>query len=60
MAREKDGLRTVIEDIVENTGKRVLGVNDIKKFLHIGHNKAIEYLDGNKTITVYQLAMKLI
>lgn len=60
MAREKEYFREAVADIVEATGKRILGVNDIMKYLRIGHNKAVEYLDGEKTITVYQLAKKLI
>jgi hypothetical protein len=60
MAREKEFFRETVADIVENTGKRILGVNDIKKYLKIGHSKAVKYLDGNKTITAYQFAQKLI
>ena len=60
MGREKPNYRDVVEDIITRTGKMVLGVYDIKRYLKIGHNKAIEYLDGEKTITVYQFANKLI
>lgn len=60
MAREKEYFRDVVADIIERTGKTLLGVNDIKKYLKIGHTKAIGYLDGKKTITVYQFAQKLI
>lgn len=60
MAREKEFFRDVVADIKENTGKTILGVNDIRKYLKIGHNKAIEYLDGKKTITVFQFAQKLL
>lgn len=60
MAREKEFFRDVVADVVEATGKRILGVNDIKKYLHIGHNKAIQYLDGEKTITVHRFAQKLV
>ena len=60
MAREKEFFRDIVADIFEITGKRVLGVNDVKKYLHIGHNKALEYLEGKKNITIYQLAQKLI
>ena len=60
MAREKEHFRDVVADIVEVTGKRVLGVYDIKKYLKGGHNTAIGYLDGEKTITVFKLASKLI
>jgi ribosomal protein L30E len=60
MAREKEYFRDVVADIIERTGKTLLGVNDIKKYLKIGHTKAIVYLEGKKTITVYQFAQKLI
>ena len=60
MAREKEYFRDVVADIVENTGKRILGVNDVRKYLKVGYNKAVKYLDGNKTITAHQLARKLI
>ncbi len=60
MAREKENFRDVVAEIKESTGKTILGVNDLKKYLKVGHNKAIKYLDGNKTITVFQLAQKLI
>ena len=60
MAREKEFFREVVADIVENTGKRELGVYDIMKYLGIGHNKAAKYLDKQKTITVFQFAQKLI
>ena len=60
MAREKEHFRDVVADIVENTGKRILGVNDVKKYLRVGYNKAVEYLDGEKVISVFELAKKLI
>lgn len=60
MAREKEYFREVVAEICESTGKTILGVNDIKKYLKVGYAKATEYLDGNKTITVFQLAKKLI
>ena len=41
-------------------GKVFVGVNDIRVLLKIGHNKAVEFLDGEKTINVYQLAQKLL
>ncbi|MBE7022632.1 MAG: hypothetical protein E7414_05410 [Ruminococcaceae bacterium] len=41
MPREKEFFRDAVADIVESTGKRVLGVNDIKKYLRVGHNKAV-------------------
>lgn len=60
MSREKANFRDVVADIVEATGKRELGINDVKKFLKIGQNKAIEYMGGQKKITAYQLAQKLL
>ena len=61
MGREKAYFREVVADITERTGKTILGVNDLRKFLGVGHNKAVTYFDrGEKTITVYQLAQKLI
>ena len=60
MAREKEHYRDVVADIVEKTGKMLLGVRDIMSYLHISYNKALKYLDGEKTITVYKLAGKLL
>ncbi len=60
MSREKPYFRETVADIIERTGKVVLGVYDVKNYLKVGHNKAAEYLDGEKKITVYQLAQKLI
>lgn len=60
MPREKEHFRDVVAEITEKTGKTILGVNDIKAYLHISYNKAVKYLDGKKTITVFQLASKLL
>lgn len=61
MPREKENFREVVADIVAFTnGKRVLGVNDIQKYLRVGRSKAIEYLDGEKKITVHKFASKLL
>lgn len=60
MGREKAYFRDTLADIVEVTGKRLLGVYDIMKYLKIGHNKANAYLDGKKTITAHQFASKLL
>ena len=60
MPREKPYFRDVVADIKESTGKTVLGVNDIRKYLKTSYGKAIKYLDGEKTITVFQLASKLL
>ena len=60
MAREKEFYRDVLADIVEVTGKRILGVYDIKKYLKVGYNRAAEYLDGQKDITAHKFAQKLL
>lgn len=60
MAREKEHFRDVLADIVEVTGKRVLGVYDVKKYLKVGHAKALTYLDGGKEITAHRFASKLL
>ncbi|MBQ6846807.1 MAG: hypothetical protein IJO61_06720 [Oscillospiraceae bacterium] len=61
MSREKPYYREVVADIMERTGKTILGVNDLRKYLGVGHNKAVSYLEKGETkITVYQLARKLI
>ena len=60
MAREKEHYRDVVADITEKTGKMILGVYDIKKYLHTSHAKAIKYLDGEKTISVFKFASKLL
>jgi dTDP-4-dehydrorhamnose reductase len=60
MAREKEHYRDVVADIIERTGKTMLNANDIRKFLQTRHNTAVEFLNGNKTISVYKFAEKLI
>ena len=61
MAREQAYFREVVADITERTGKTILKIDDGKKFLKVGHARALEYFEyGEKTITVYQLAKKLI
>ena len=60
MAREKEFFRETLADIVEVTGKRILGVYDIMKYLKIGYNKDNRYLGGKKNITAHQLASKLL
>lgn len=60
MAREDKFFRDTVAEIIEATGKRILGVNDIKKYLKIGHNKAAKYLNGKDKITVFEFAKQLI
>ena len=57
---EKPYFRDVVADVYESTGKRILGVMDIMKYQQVGHNKAVKYLDGAKTITIHQFARKLL
>ena len=60
MPREKPYYRDTVADIIERTGKMMLNAEDIRKYLHIRYNSAVEYLGGKKKITVYQFAQKLI
>lgn len=60
MAREKPYFRDVLDEVKISTGKTILGVNDIKKYIKRGYNTAIKFLDGQKTITVQQFAIKLL
>ena len=60
MPREKAYFREVLADIVEITGKRILGINDVMKYLHIGKERAREYMEGERKITAHQLASKLL
>ena len=60
MPREKEHFREVLQDIVETTGKRMLGINDIMKYLRVGKEKARVYLDGDKKITAHKFASKLL
>ena len=60
MPREKEFYREVVAEITECTGKTILGVNDVRSYLKVGYNKAVEYMDGQKKVTVFQLARKLI
>ena len=61
MAREKPYYREVIADLLERSGgKMTFTCTAIMDIMKIGHNKAIEYLDGRKEITIYEFARKLI
>ncbi len=60
MAREKEYYRDVVACITESTGKTILGVNDVRSYLKVGYNKAVEYMDGQKKVSVFELAKKLI
>ena len=58
--KEKEFFREVVADIFVATGKRELSVTDIKKYLKVGHNKAIAYMDGKDRITIFQFARQLL
>ena len=60
MAREKEHFRDVVAEIIEATGKRVLCVDDVRKYLHVSAGNAAKYFEGKKRITVFQLASKLL
>lgn len=60
MAREKAYYAEVLADLQKKTSKTILGINDIKQLLRIGYDKAFEFLNGQKTITIYQLASRLL
>lgn len=60
MPREKAYFREVVAEIIEATGKRVLCVDDVRKYLKISTENAKEYFEGEKRITVFQLASKLL
>jgi hypothetical protein len=60
MPREKEFFRDVLADIKESTGKTILTTTDVQKFLKRRYSEARKYMDGQRTITVYQLAQKLL
>ena len=61
MAREKPYYREVIADLYERSGgKMVFNCRAIMAVMKIGHNKACEYLDGKKEISIYELARRII
>ena len=61
MAREKPYYREVVADIIERTGKMVLTISDVMRYLKVGHNTALSYMEkGEKTTNVYKLAGKLL
>ena len=60
MAREKPYFRETVEVIIESTGKMMWRASDIKEYLHIRYSGALEYMDGQKTITVFEFAKKLL
>lgn len=60
MAREKEFYRDVLADLKETTGKTILTTTDVQKFLKKRYSEARKYMDGKRTITVYQLAQKLL
>lgn len=59
--REKPYYREVVADLSERSGgKMTFTCKSIMDIMKIGHSKAIEYLDGKKEITIYELARKVI
>ena len=60
MAREKPYFREVVAEIIEATGKRELGIRDVMGYMKVGRSKALEYMDGRCSVTVFQLASKLL
>lgn len=62
MPREKPYFRDTVNIIQEKIGeeKVLIGVNDIRKYLKCGYDKALEYLDGKDKITIFQFASKLL
>ncbi len=60
MAREKPYFREVVEQIVEDTGKRMLTATDVQRYLHIRYEKALTYMNRKKQITVFEFAQQLL
>ena len=60
MAREKEFYRDVLADLKETTGKTILTTSDVQRVIKRRYEEARKYMDGKKTITVYQLAQKLL
>lgn len=60
MPREKPYFRDVVADIHERTGKMMLNAEDIRKYLRTRRENALNYLEGEKTISVYKFASKLL
>ncbi len=60
MAREKEFYRDVLADLKETTDKTILTTSDVRRIIKRRHEEARKYMDGKKTITIYQLAQKLL
>ena len=61
MPREKPYYREGIADLYERSGGRMtFNCRAIMELMKIGHNKAAEFLDGKKEISIYELARKII
>ena len=60
MPREKPYYSDVLADLQKKTTKVILGVNDVRRILQIGYPKAEKFLGKDKTISVYQLASRLL
>lgn len=60
MAREKEFYRDVLADLKETTDKTILTTTDVQRVIKRRYEEARKYMDGKKTITIYQLAQKLL
>ena len=60
MAREKAYYSDVLADLQKKTTKVILGINDIRAILQLGYDKAFQFMEGKKSITIYQLASRLL
>jgi hypothetical protein len=61
MAREKQYYREVVADLSERSGgKMTFNCRSIMQTLKIGRSKALAYLEGEKNISIYELARKML
>lgn len=60
MAREKPYYSEVLADLQKKTTKIVLNTYDIQKVLRMGYPKAVQFMGKDKTITIYQLASRML
>lgn len=61
MPREKPYFREVVADLVERSGgKMTFNCRAIMQTLKVGRSKALAYLEGEKNISIYDLARKML
>ena len=61
MPREKPYFREVVADLVERSGgKMSFNCRSIMQTLKVGRAKALAYLEGEKNISIYDLARKML